>query len=351
MANSFNFQAERVGKIKGEFLEYAIPKQCIDIACTHFTMDQNRGENIIYGRWIPQGGSSGAVANNIDPSNTWSVDPAAYEAADGTTPSAKTLLRKDIEVRIKQYTTLFMYTSKAAKLYEDKLPPAMKKMAGQTMGLVSEKVKTGAFGGSTNKRYAGGTSRSTVDESVTNNLMSLGIRDMMNNRAGYFTEVIKPSGNYDTAAIEAAYLFFGHSDLAWNIRQLPDFTPVAKYGGGGMTRIHPLEIGSIPGVRFILSPEFDVVIDSGAAVGSTGLKSTSGTLVDVYRCFLIAEDAVADLALRGVESMEIIDTPVDLVSKSDPTKSRGYIGANWWGAAFVQNDGWVEVIECGAAAL
>ena len=349
MTQLFTTQDQRVGTIKGEVLKYALPKLCLDVGCSHFTMDQNMGDTIIYGRWVPTGGTAGAVANNIDPSNTWSVTASDYESQEGVTPAAQNLTRKDITVKMKKYTALYGYTDKAARLYEDKLPPAMKKMAGQTMGLVSEKVKMGAFRGSTNKRYAGGTSRATVDEPITNNSVSLIIRDMMNNRANQFTEVISSSPNYDTSAIEASFLFFGHTDLAYDIRQLPDFTPVAKYGS--MKTVHPLEIGAVPGLRFILTPEMDIVADSGAAVGTTGLKSTGASNINVYPCLVMAEDAAADLALRGLDSMEVIDVPVDREDKSDPTRSRGYIGVNWWGAAFVQNDGWLEVFECGASSL
>ena len=348
MANQYTTQAQRVGTIKGEMLMYAIPKQCLDVACTHFQMDQNMGDTIIYGRWVPTGGSTGAVANNVDPSNTWSVLATDYETAEGITPAANTLTRKDITVQIKSYTILYSYTAKAARIYEDKLPPAMKKMAGQTMGLVSEMIKNGAFRGSTNKMYAGGTSRATVKEPITNNLVSKIVRAFMNNRASMFTEVINNNGQYGHKDIEAAFVFFGHTDLGYDIRQLPDFTPVAEYGK--MTTIHALELGAVPGIRFVLTPELQTVTNSGATAAGTGLKS-SGTLVDIYPSMVMAEDAAADLALRGEGSMELIDLSVDQADKADPTRERGYIGAKFWQAAFVQNDGWLMVVETGATDL
>mgnify|MGYP001558582424 CR=1 FL=1 len=345
----YTTQTQRVGKIKGEMLMHAIPKLTLDVACTHFTMDEDMGDTIIYGRWVPTGGTTGAVANNIDPSNTWSATASAHEVQDGQTPTAEGITRKDITVQIKEYSCLYMYTKKAAKLYEDKLPPAMKKMAGQRMGLVTEMIKNGAFRGSTNKMYAGGTSRATVDETISDNLVSRIIRAFSNNRADFLTEIISPSQNYDTSAVEASYLFFAHTDLQHDIEQLPGYTPVAKYGN--MKPVHPMELGAKGRLRFILSPEFQTVADAGAAVGSTGLKSTSSSNVDVYPCMVFAEEAAGDIALRGTKSLEVIDLPPSQTDKNDPTGQRGYIGACFWSAAFVQNDGWLLVVEVGATSL
>lgn len=345
----FTTQAQRVGTIKGQMLEHAIPKETLDTACTHFTMDENMGDTIIYGRWVPTGGTTGAVSNNIDPSNTWSVTAASHEVQEGQTPIAESLTRKDISVQMKEYSCLYMYSKKAARLYEDKLPPAMKKMAGQRMGLVGEMIKNGAFRGSTNKMYAGGTSRATVDETLSDNLVSRIVRAFSNNRAEFITEIIAPSQNYDTSAIEASYLFFGHTDLQHDVEQLPGYVPVAKYGN--MKPVHPMELGAKGRIRFILSPEFQKVIDSGAAVGSTGLKSTGASNIDIYPCMIFAEEAAGDLALRGTKSFEVIDLPPSATDKNDPTGQRGYVGASFFKAAFVQNDGWLMVVECGASAL
>lgn len=345
----FTTQAQRVGTIKGQMLEHAIPKQVLDTACTHFQMDENMGDTIIYGRWVPTGGTTGAVSNNIDPSNTWSVTASAHEVQEGQTPIADSLTRKDISVQIKEYSCLYMYSKKAARLYEDKLPPAMKKMAGQRMGLVTEMIKNGAFRGSTNKMYAGGTSRATVDETLSDNLVSRIIRAFMNNRAEMITEIISPSQNYDTSAVQASFVFYGHSDLQHDIEGLPNFVPVAKYGQ--QKTIHPMELGCKGNLRFIVSPEFQKVIDSGAAVGSTGLKSTGASNIDVYPCMIFAEEAAGDLALRGTKSLEVIDLPPNQSDKNDPTGQRGYVGASFFSAAFVQNDGWLLVLECGASAL
>ena len=117
-----------------------------------------------------------------------------------------------------------------------------------------------------------------------------------------------------------------------------------------MKPIHALELGAVPNMRFVLTPELQVVNNSGATAAGTGLKTT-GTLVDIYPSLVMAEDAAADLALRGEGSMELIDLSVDKEDKSDPTRERGYIGAKFWQAAFVQNDGWLMLVESGATDL
>jgi N4-gp56 family major capsid protein len=234
-------------------------------------------------------------------------------------------------------------------MYEDDLPGEQKKQTGERMGLVREMVRYGALRGCTNKFYAGGTSRATVAATITYNLLNKVSRSLLGNRGKVITRVLPPSTNYNTAAVEAGFLVFAHTDMEHDIRALPNFIEVAKYG----TRkpIHPMELGSSGRYRFIISPELGSVIDSGAAVGSTGLFSTGAANIDVYPCIVVAENAFADLALRGMDSFDFTNLKPGEKTKSDPHGQRGYVGAKFYAATFVQNDGWMAVVEAGVTSL
>jgi N4-gp56 family major capsid protein len=342
---AYSTATPRIGKIKGAMLKHAIPREVLGITGTHHTMGMNESDTVIFRRWLPFGGAT-TSATTI---NQWSVDPANHLLSEGVTPDADTIAPHDITVQLNEYACLYSYTNKVAELYEDKIPDGMKKQAGQRMGLVRELVHYGALKGITNKFYAGGTTRATVDETIDLNSIRTIVRSLEANRCNMITEVLSPSQNYNTSGVEAGYLVFHHTDMNADIRDLPGFIPVADYGS--RKPVHPRELGACEEFRFISSPELSSIADSGAAVGSTGLKSTSASNVDVYPVIVVGEDAWGDVALRGKDSMDIIHIPYDQPDKSDPLKQIGYIGNRFWSASFIQNDGWAAVLECGATDL
>ena len=126
------------------------------------------------------------------------------------------------------------------------------------------------------------------------------------------------------------------------------FKHISEYGQRKV--IDQNEIGSVENFRFITSPELAPYIDSGAAVGSTGLY-TSGTLVDVYPFIICGEDAWGQIALRGDNSTDPTYITPGEKSKSDPLGQRGFVGAKFWFACKVLNEGWMAVIEAGVDDL
>lgn len=332
--HSYDTATPRIGKLKGAILKHAVPREVLGITGTQHKMPQNMSDTIVFRRWLPKGGSTSApLATNI---NRWSVTAEEHLTQEGVTPEAETLGPQDIPVVLNQYSCLYMYTDKTAILYEDNVPDAMKKQTGQRMGLVREMIRYGALKGNTNKFYAGGTSRATVDETIGLNLLRKITRSLMANRADLITTILSASPNYATKPVEAGFLVFCHSDMEHDIREIPGFTPCAEYGS--RQPVHELELGSADRYRFIISPELSSIADSGALVGATGLYSTTGTNLDVYPVIVVAEDAWGDVALRGKNSFDVTHLPHSMKDKNDPHGQRGYIGSIFWSASFVQND-------------
>ncbi|HBA35936.1 MAG TPA: N4-gp56 family major capsid protein, partial [Gammaproteobacteria bacterium] len=281
--------------------------------------------------------------------NTWSVTAVNHQVNEGVTPTADTLAPDDVSVQLQQYACLYSYTDKVADLYEDKIPTEMKTQAGERMGLVREMIDYGALKGCTNKFYAGGTSRATVDEAISLGMLRKVSRSILGNRGDLVTSVLKASADYNTAPVEAAFLVFCHTDCEHDVRELPGFKACSEYGS--MKMLHPMELGSTDRYRFIVSPELSSIVDSGAAVGSTGLLSNGGSNIDIYPYVVVAKDAWANVALRGMDSFDPIHIPCHQKDKNDPLGQRGYIGAKFYSAAFVQNDGWMAIIEAGASNI
>lgn len=335
----------RIGKLKGEILAYAIPMEVLGITGQQKKMPKNNSDTVVFRRYLPYGGVDNRWINtsNVDTFAT------SHQVAEGVTPTADTLTAIDVTATLQQYAVLYAVTDRVVDLYEDDIPSEMKRQTGERLGLVREMVRYGALKAATNKFYAGGTSRATVNKTITLPLLRKVARTLQANHAKQVTGILAPSPNIGTAPIEAAYLVFCHSDLEPAIRDLPGYVGVHEYGS--RKPIHPQELGSVERFRFIISPELAPYANAGAAVGTTGLESTSGQNIDVYPIIVVGEDAWGQVALRGMESLDVTYIPPGSKDKNDPLGQRGYIGAKTYFTALVLNQGWMAVIEAGAPAL
>ena len=340
---TYNTPAGRINEIKGETLAHAEPIEVLSLGCTMKPMPKNQGDNITYRRWLPYGGAT-TNANTI---NRWSVDAAAHIVSEGVTPSADTLTPQDVNVQLQQYAALYSYTDKAADLYEDDIPEEMKIQCGERMGLVREMVRFGVMKAATNVFYSGGTTRGTVDGKVTLNLLRNIAATILANHGKMKNRVLKAGPDYDTSAIEAGFLVFCHTDLEPDIRDIEGFVPTAKYAQRSV--LNEYELGSVERFRFICSPELAAYAASGAAVAGTDLYGD--TNADVYPMIVCGADATFDVALKGSKSFNMSVIPHTQKDKSDILGQRGYVGAIFWSAALVTNNGWMAVAEVARTAL
>jgi len=343
---AYTSPAGRINEVKGEILAHAIPQEVLGITGQQKKLPKNQGDNVTFRRYLPYGGAT----TNATTINTWSVTLASHATQEGVTPPADTLVPQDISVTLAQYSCLYMYTDKTADMYEDDVPAEMKKQVGERMGLVREMVRWGAVKACSNLFYAGGTTRLTVDEAISLTQLRRVSRSLLANRAKTITRILAPSANYNTAPVEAAFLVFCHTDVESDIRDIAGFKEVAAYGQ--RKPVHENEIGSVDRFRFIVSPELASIPDAGAAQGSTGLYyTTSSSAIDVYPVIVVAEDAWGEVALRGSDSFDMTDIKPGQKDKSDPHGQRGYVGAKFYSAAKVLNDGHMAVLEVGVRTL
>ncbi len=342
---TYSLSPGRINEIKGEMLAMSEPVQVLELGCAMRRLPKNQGDNVSYRRVIPTGGAT-TNANTI---NRWSVTAVAHLLQEGVTPAAETLTDQYVNVQLNQYGAIYGWSDKTADLHEDDIPGDMKSLLSKRMGLVREMIRYGAMKACTNAFYSGGTSRATVDEAITLKVLRRAARGLMANHAGKKSRILRPVQEYDTSAIEESFLVFVHTDAAADIRDLPGFVPVSKYAA--FKPISPKEIGSVEEFRFIISPELASYADSGAAVGSTALYSTSSSNIDVYPFIVCGEDAVFDVALKGEDSFNLSVLPTGQKDKTDILGQRGYVGASFWSAVLVANNGWMAVVEAGVSDL
>lgn len=343
--NTLNTPAQRIGASKGAILKHAEPKEALGITGTQHNMAKNTGDTVKFRRWLPYGGST-TDANTI---NRWDVTASAHQLQEGQNPEPDRLDAEDRTVTMRDYGAIYYYTNYVEDLYEDDVPRAQKIVLGQRMGLVREMIRYGTLQGCTNKFYASGVNRGTVSGKITLNGLRVISKSLKGNHCEFITEVLAAGPKYGTVAVEQSFLVFVHTDAENDIRNLPGFIKTALYASG--KPIHKMEIGSVDNYRFIISPELNSIANAGAAVGSTGLYSTGGTNIDVYPYIVVGADAWGDVALKGSRSFDYSHLPPGKKDKSDVLGKRGYCGASFYSAMFIQNDGWMAVLEAGITSL
>lgn len=336
--------AARIDKLAGAILAHAEPREVLGITGEQKDLEKNNSKTQIFRRWLPYGGTDNRW---ITTANVGTFADA-HLTTEGVTPSSDTLTPVDITFVMKQYSCLYAVTDQVVDMYEDQIPPEMKKQTGQRIGLVREMVRFGFLKAMTNAFYAGGTSRSTVSQTLGLNVLRKVAKSLQANHAEPITSILAPGPAFGTSSVEAGWLVFCHTDMAPAIRDLPGFTKVADYAN--RKPIHPMEIGSCEDFRFILSPELAAYSNSGATAAGTGLV-TSGTLVDVYPVIVAAENAWGQSSLKGKKSLDATWIAPGTKDTNDPLGQRGYIGAKTYFCGGMLNQGWAAVIEAGTPDL
>jgi N4-gp56 family major capsid protein len=340
--------AGRINKTKGEILGHAQSVEVLGKFGLSKQLPKNAGAQIVWRSYLPYG----AAATNLNTQNRPAVTASAHVLNEGVTPTADTLIPRDVTGTIAQYGALYSYTDKTADLYEDDVPSEMKKQLGERMGLLKEMIVWGELKSGTNLYYGGtGTTVATVNGEVSVNMLRKISRNLQANHAKRITSILDAAPKFGTAPVEAGYVVVAHTDLEATFREMPGFKHVAEYGNRKVLSEH--ELGSVENFRVILSPE--LAADANAATSVTastyGLYTTGGTNPDVYTFVVLAEDAFGDLALRGAGSVDVSIIPCGTKDKSDPLGQRGYIGGKFYATTVLLNQGWMAVGKVGAKAL
>lgn len=355
MAITYSTNAERIGKWKADILRHAVPKSILEVGGPLTKdMPKNSSDNMIFRRWLPYG------MTDVADQNIWIKATAGAEAdatfnaehitTEGVTPPTDSITPVDISVTLQQYGMLYSFTDKTFDMYEDDIPDAISKQLGSRMGLLQEMIDYAATKACTNKFYGGGGStRASVSKKLTLGLLRRIARGLYQDHAEMITSVIAPSPNYDTSAIEAAYVVCVHTDVIADIRNLPGYVPVEKYGQ--RKTIHSCEKGSCEEFRFVASPELVPILDAGVVTASAPTLVADSTNVNVYPCLVFGQEAWGKMRLRGTKGFTPYYHPVDKADKSDALGQRGYSGAKMYAASKVLNDGWMAVAEVGVSVL
>lgn len=356
---TLDIPAQRIGQSLGRVLAHAQPKIVLGTVGMTDSRKKNTGAVVKYRRWLPKGATTSSP-NTFFGDSSGTDRAAAYvqaqQTSEGVTPNAESLVPQDFSVSQLQFSVLYGFTDQTADLSEDIIPKVMEEMVGERTGLICEMQLFGVLKGCTNKFYGGsGTSRATVNGTLSLRLLRKVARSLMANHAEPVRKMFMPipaNGNYNTAAI-GGYCFpvFIHTDLAADVRDLPNFTPVERYPDS--SKAVENEFGRCEEFRFIASPDLVSIQDGGAAIAGVvpALKSYSGTSADVYQVIVGSQDSWGHVGLQGFDASNVTLLPVGQKDKADPHGQRGYVGSIFYYNAVRLNEGQMAVIEVAANDL
>jgi len=161
-------------------------------------------------------------------------------------------------------------------------------------------------------------------------------------------EQLNATTGISTSPIRQSFVAVAHVDLRQDLEKIPGYVPVEQYAN--QSDVMDGEVGSARGIRFILTTQAKPFRDAGAAVGSTGLKSTSGSNIDVYPLIIMAKDFGGCATLGARDSIRpIVVSPK--ASSDDPLGQRGVISVQTFYSCIILQDLYLYRIEVGASDI
>ena len=289
---------------------------------------------------------SGATGSAGNGTGDFYTPLATTPLVEGVTPEGRQLSNQDYTVTLQQYGDYITITDVIQDTHTDNVLAEATDILGENAAETVETLRYNVLKAGTNVFYAGQVAgRVNVASTISRDDQRRVTTALNRQNAKKITSIVASRPDFNTKSVEAAYVAVCHSDLETDIRNMTGFKPVADYGPH--TTPWEGEIGSVEQVRYIATTIAKPFADAGAAVGSTGLRSTGGTNIDVYPVLFFARDAFGIVPLKGKSSM----TPMVVNPKpapGDPLAQRGTVGWKLWTATVILQEAFMVRLEVGA---
>lgn len=295
-----------------KFLKFAEKHLCFQKYGRVVKMPLGRGKTYRFKKLLPP-----ATATNPTP------------LVEGVTPDPLNMTRDEVRADLVEFGNWLIETNRMREIFEDKnnLTDNQNTFLGTKMKEEREMALFNILKAGTNVQYANGSSRSSVNTTLTYSKFQIAARNLENGLDGRAGEPLKKmmrtDGRFGTVSIEPAYIVIIHPDLMPDVRALEGFVSVADYGQ--RTNDHH-ERGKVDNFRFICTTLPIHVADAGGAKGANNVKSTSGTNADVYLVLCIAEGAYASIAVGGKRASALIRKSITSGGASNALNQRGSVG-------------------------
>lgn len=274
------------------------------------------------------------------------VSPVAL--TEGVTPAPSAFDYVDVTATISQYGGWIAFTDVVKDTHEDPNIQVMAELLGEAAATTKELLIWNTLRAGTNIIYSGvAVQRSEVTATITEDELRQAQKDLKMAHGKHITKQLNASQNVATEPVAPAFIAFGSTALEPDLRDLSGFVPREKYSN--MALLNEYEIGKFEDIRFVLTP----VLGPFEGAGSTSITGVenNGTNVDVYPLVVLAKDAFATTALRGMNSVEVkVKNPEMGKDYNDPLGQRGFVAWKMWFVVTRLNEAWMVRIETAASA-
>lgn len=248
--------------------------------------------------------------------------PATTPITEGVTPAPTNLTSTTVSVTASQYGTYVPLTDiDKDDDAEDLVKIAIEKcgeQAGKTLNLITRAT----LDANTNVYYANGVAgKANITTPISKDDTLSILATLEADDVEPVTEYIDGSQNYNTTAIEPSFIGICHPHVARDIRDLANFFSTREYGNSKV--IMQGEFGSTDDIRWVKDTACNIEPDAGGAVTGTGLRSTSGTNVDVYSSYILGKDAYGRVKLNK-NNIEMIIKPLGYKDELNQQMSVGW---------------------------
>lgn len=292
---------------------------------------------------------TGATGSAGSGSGAYYTPVATTPLVEGVTPSGNSIANQDYTVQLAQYGDFVTITDVIIDTHTDNVLQETTDILGEQAALTIETLRFNVLKAGTNVFYANAVAGRTDVITKISRADQRRVTTALNRQnAKKITSVVASTADFNTKSVEAAYMAVVHPDLDSDIRDMTGFKPVSDYGPH-MSGAFEGEIGSVEQVRYIASTVIAPWINAGAAVSTSGLRSTGAANVDVYPVLYFARDAFGIVPLKGKSSM----TPMVVNPKpapGDPLAQRGTVGWKLWTGTVILQEAFMARLEVGATA-
>lgn len=272
---------------------------------------------------------------------------AGSTLTEGVTPSVGAVEYTDVTAELVFYGALCGVSDVVETTNEDPVITAITDVLGEQMSLTVDTVIRNYLVAGTNVFYANGVAgRGSVITKIAAADLEKIHRALRRHNAKYFKKQISASQNIGTSAVRPAFIAVIHPDTFYDLdNSVTGFKSSADYPSSN--GVDPEEIGAYKNFRFIMSTNAPIVADAGAAVSTSGLKSTTGANIDIYQTLIFGMDAFGVVPFTPLTQEVIVHPPG---SGDDYLKQRSLVGWKWAGTAAILNDAFMCRYEHGATA-
>lgn len=322
-----------------ELIEHAEPILAVSKFGKTKPQPQNKTDTILFSRVLPIGYDSTTGGIN--------VTPTSYQLSEGVNPTPITISYQDVTATLQKYGVYYKTTEKTELMNERNIPEDMRRTAAEGVGSIKEMIVWNQIRGGTGVGYSNGSTRAGINTPISLNALESAKAALNAAHASNVVTASKAGVEYGSVAVGNSFLVYDHTDCEHDYRALAGFKDVIDYGSA--KPYHPMEIGSVPGFRIILTPMLKPWTGAGSAT-LNGMRYTTAN-VDVYSAVIVADGAYGHVPLKGRDAMTPFVIPASQRNHMNFAAQFGYVGVDFYTTCVRLNEFWLRRVEHAATSL